>query len=215
MPAREISMTEQIPPSETVKPLDQWSCNEVLIKDNNIDLTDILEPEKYPMSLLWHNDDQDPKPICLPPKYILLIDQIQDRNGYKFMSEPFRKLVFHGIVIYDRQNGNRLHDLMMKPKIQNAIERCDKDTLDRIIPINCNFLSKRCTSVRFSEDLYKMIDDRRKDAGVCTTEKFIVYLVTLSLRRHTRYTGWYPDFDIIIDDMERQISNKIKSLETI
>jgi len=215
-PEWDIDDPENLP--ECIDPaslqLHERSCKEIL--KHNADLTDPIEPDIYKQELIWNTADIDPKPVCLPPRYKMIINQLKKRNGYKWLAEPIRKLVYHGLAIYDHPRGKTLHELMQRDTVQNAIEYNDKNTLDAIGEgVKCDFLAKRCTSVRFNEDFFSMIEERRDDAGINDCEKFVVYLLALSLRTHPGYANWYPEFDLIINDMHRQIDSKIRRLESL
>lgn len=195
-------------------PLHERSTCEILKYES--DMTDPDEPHIYRKELLWGTGEVDPKPVCLPPHYKSIIKQIQKRNGYKWLAEPLRRLALHGLTIHDHPRGKTLHQLMQRDTVQNAIEHNDKNTLDAIGEgIKCNFLSKRCTSVRFNEEFFNMVEERRDDAGIADCEKFMVYLVVLSLRKHPDYVDWYPEFDTLIGDIQRQIDNKIRRMELL
>jgi len=195
-------------------PLWKRPCSEILAKD--ADLTDPEEPEIYFKELLWNTEDQDPKPICLPTHYKTLIGQLRKQYGYKWFAEPFRRLVLHGLAIHDLTHGIRLHDLSGLDAIQNAIISNNKKILDIL---SCNikgdFTAKRCTSVRFNENFYNMIEQRREDAGICEDSKWIAYLVALSLRTHPDLSCWYDDFDRLIADLQRKMNDRIERLESL
>jgi len=195
-------------------PLHEIPTDEIL--RYSAELIDLDEPDIYYKDLLWHTGEVDPKPVCLPPHYKSIIKQIQKRNGYKWLAEPLRRLAYHGLAIHDHPRGKTLHNLMQRDAVQNAIEHNDKNALDAIGEgVKCNFLSKRCTSVRFNEDFFSMVEERRDDAGIIDCEKFMVYLIVLSLRKHPRYVDWYPEFDVLIGDIQRQIDSKIRRLESL
>lgn len=195
-------------------PLHEMPTDEILKK--NCNLTDIEEPDVYRIDLIWTTKDLIPVPLCLPPHYKTIVKQMMKRNGYNHLSEVVRRLAYHGLTIHDHPGGNELHQLMQQDAIQNAIHDNDKNTLDVVgESVKCNFLAARCTSVRWNEDFMDMVIDRREEAGITDCPKFFVYLIVLSLRKHPEYTSWYPEFDVIISDVQRQINRKIKRLKSI
>jgi hypothetical protein len=193
-----------------------WELSGDVILDPDFDLTDPEQPDKYYNRLLWNNDDENPTPICLPTNYKLVIKQIMKRGKYRWMSEPFRRMVLHGQTIHDHTHGDRLHELIDHESIEYAVTNNKKNILDAIGDgVKCNFHSKRCTSVRFNQEFFKLIDDARDEAGIIDKEKWFVYLVVLSLRTHPTYTAYYEEFDILIKDIQRQLDARIARLVQI
>ena len=177
---------------------------------------DSIAPIFYSHSLLNTSRDDDPRNICLPPFVKKLIQREKDLYGYRWMSEPFRRHTLHGLARHDITYGNRLHDLLDHDIIGNAIDSNDRKILYAIGDgVKCDFLSKRCTTVRFNEEFWDKIEQSRDDAGVDDREKWLVYLVVLSLQDHPRFAGWKDEFDKIISLIQQQLDTRIEKLEKI
>ena len=196
------------------RPLRDRSCDEILRRDSDFNDPD---DDRYNQELLWDNQKRTPNPISLPARVIKIIRKEKRKNGYRVLSEPVRKLILHGLTDHNFYFGDELHKLNQKPSIQRAIEDCNRDIMDKLDQgVKCSDNCKRCTSVRLNEDLYELIDEAMNDAGICSPDKFLGYLVIRSLSKHTTYEKqWHMIFNPIIEDMQRQLKNYINKLKKL
>ena len=174
------------------------------------------DPIVYSHSLLNTTREDDPRNICLPPFVKKLLKREVKLYGYTWLSEVFRRHVLHGLARHDITHGNRLSELLDNDVIGLATDTKDLKIFYAIGDgVKCDFLTQRCTTVRFNEDFWKLIEDAREDAGVSDRERWLVYLVVLSLQDHSRFAGWQDDFNKIISVIQNQLDSRIEKLEKI
>ena len=192
----------------------------ILVNGELIDGEDTVDdqpvPIKYSHDLLHTTREDDPRNICLPPFVKKLLKREVKLFEYDWLSEVFRRHVLHGLARHDHTHGDKLRDLLDNDVIGLATDTKDTKILYAIGDgVKCDFLTKRCTTVRFNKEFWNLIEEAREDAGVDDREKWLVYIVALSMKDHSRFTSWQPDFDKIIDVVQQQLDTRIEKLEKI
>jgi len=200
-------------PVEPNLPVWKWACDDVLDKDTYF----VCPSGIYQHVLLNTDDDDTTRNVCLPPGGKTLLKRIQVIHGYRWKSEPFRRLILKGMAKHDQLHGHKLHDMLGNNVLGDAVDNNNKKII-RIIEdgVKCDFNSKRCWTAKFSVDFWEMITDRQEEAGVCSSERWLAYLFVLALWDCPRFADrWRDDFKQVLQVMQEQLNERIDKLETV
>lgn len=146
----------------------------------------------------------------LPPAWSTLIDRISVREHLQW-SESVRRLIVHGLSIYIADDGDELDQIYRD--IEQAIFDCNEDVLDDSDDTcRVRFDADR-TSVPMTDHLREILTTKSNRAGICR-ERFITYLMGLSLRTNREIPKWYPRINAIIEKIGKKLKSRKEKLKS-
>lgn len=164
------------------------------------------------------NKKDEGRQVCMPPHVKRLIQYLQkeNRDSIRWMSEAVRRLLVHGLKIHMHSHGSRLSELMSAEVIAVAITSHDTKILNQIQDdTKFNGRADRCYHVHCNSRMWETLDDARDEAGFVDKERWMTFLLLLSLQEHPDLSSWYKVFHESTDDIQEQLQTRIEKLERL
>ena len=177
------------------------------IFDNQVLLNDRGGETVYMPSMAEHGDHNIK--IAIPPKLLLLLEQIALKYHDLELSDSTRISLVHGMSIYEYKFGAEIERLYFD-NTEAHIHGDNESMMCHLFSANIDFKHVRY-SCRLEHRVFQLLSKFAAHSG-CGKQYMCGLWILYSLRTHPRMSSWITEIDPIINDFESAMKLRIKFL---